>query len=274
LNWLDPFLRDRRLETIDRGLIDRISEAKQAEGVSNATVNRVSEVLRAILRRCVDQWEWLDKAPKVRMLSEPKRRIRYINREEATRLLAELPPHLAAMAAFTLATGLRRANVTGLLWAQIDEPRASAWIHPDQAKARRAIAVPLNEQALRILSAQRGIHPTHVFAFRGAPITQVSTKAWYAALARSGIKDFRWHDLRHTWASWHVQNGTPAFALQELGGWESAEMVRRYAHLSAEHLAPYAANLRPLPPLGQPDSGGTNAAQPSKKEKQPRDRNL
>jgi integrase len=75
------------------------------------------------------------------------------------------------------------------------------------------------------------------------PITQVSTKAWYAALDRAGIKEFRWHDLRHTWASWHVQQGTRLFALQELGGWESAEMVRRYAHLAADHLAPYAERL-------------------------------
>jgi hypothetical protein len=61
----------------------------------------------------------------------------------------------------------------------------------------------------------------HSWLNRRKPITQVSTKAWYAALERAGIADFRWHDLRHSWASWHVQNGTPLFALQELGGWES-----------------------------------------------------
>ncbi len=72
------------------------------------------------------------------------------------------------------------------------------------------------------------------------------TKAWYGALKRAGIEKFRWHDLRHTWASWHVQGGTPLFALQELGGWESAEMVRRYAHLAADHLAPYADRLSAL----------------------------
>jgi integrase len=83
----------------------------------------------------------------------------------------------------------------------------------------------------------------HVFSYKGKPIIQVSTKAWYAALERADIRDFRWHDLRHTWASWHVQQGTPLFALQELGGWESAEMVRRYAHLAADHLAPYAERL-------------------------------
>jgi integrase len=78
------------------------------------------------------------------------------------------------------------------------------------------------------------------------PITQVSTNAWYGALERAEVSNFRWHDLRHTWASWHVQSGTPLFALQELGGCESAEMVRRYAHLAADHLAPFAERLGAL----------------------------
>ena len=82
-----------------------------------------------------------------------------------------------------------------------------------------------------------------MFSYRGQPIVQLSTKAWYEALKRAEIEDFRWHDLRHTWASWHVQNGTPLYALQEMGGWESPEMVRRYAHLAATHLAPYAERL-------------------------------
>jgi integrase len=180
------------------------------------------------------------------MLKEPIRRIRFLTHEEARRLLAELPEHLADMAAFSLATGLRAANVTGLQWTQIDLTRKLAWIHPDQAKARKAIAVPLNADAIALVQKQLGKHRTHVFSFHGQPITQVSTKAWYAALERAGITDFRWHDLRHTWASWHVQNGTPLFALQELGGWESAEMVRRYAHLAADHLAPFAEGLRSL----------------------------
>jgi integrase len=70
----------------------------------NATANRTLEVLRAILRKCVDEWEWLDRAPKVRMLKEPVRRIRYLRREEADRLIAALPEHLAAMARFSPAT--------------------------------------------------------------------------------------------------------------------------------------------------------------------------
>lgn len=201
------------------------------------------EIVRAVLRKRVNEWEWLDRAPAVRMLKEPTRRIRFLSRDEAQRLLAALPEHLADMAAFSLATGLRRANVTGLQWSQVDLVRRVAWVHPDQAKARKVIAVPLNAEAVAIIRKQLGKRPTHVFSFRGQPIVQVSTKAWYAALEKAGIEDFRWHDLRHTWASWHVQQGTPLFALQELGGWESPEMVRRYAHLAAEHLAAYADRL-------------------------------
>jgi len=246
LRWLDAHLGGRPLVSINRALVDRITEIKLSEDVSNATVNRVLEILRAVLRRALNDWEWLDKCPQVRMLREPTRRIRFLTREEAQRLLAELPMHLADMAAFSLATGLRRANVTGMQWKQVDLIRRLAWIHPDQAKARKAIAVPLNEEAVLLLSKQVGKHVSYVFTFRGKAVTQVSTKAWYSALERAGIEEFRWHDLRHTWASWHVQGGTPLFALQESGGWESSDMVRRYAHMSADHLAPYADRLLPL----------------------------
>lgn len=246
LRWMDKFLKGKALDAINRDLIDRITDAKRDEGVSNATVNRVLEVLRAILRKAVNEWEWIDKAPYIRMLKEPTRRIRYLTHNEAERLIAVLPAHMADMVAFTLATGLRRANVTGLEWSQVDLTRRVAWIHPDQAKARRAIAVPLNAEAVILIRKQIGKHAKYVFTYNGNRITQTSTKTWYKGLEAVGIEDFRWHDLRHTWASWHVQNGTPLFALQELGGWESPEMVQRYAHLSAEHLAPYAEKLSEL----------------------------
>jgi integrase len=263
LRWLNRYLANRELESINRALIDGITEAKQAEGCSNATVNRLLALIRAILRKCARDWEWLDRAPAVRLLKEPARRIRFLNRNQARTLLRELPPHLRDIATFTLATGLRAANVTGLAWEQVDLSRKLAWIHPDQAKARKAIAVPLNDTALQVLRGQRGKHPVWLFTYEGRPIKQVSTAAWYKALERAGIEDFRWHDLRHTWASWHVQGGTPLFALQELAGWETEKMVRRYAHLAAEHLAVYAGNTesqRTESPLAK--NYGTNTAQP------------
>jgi integrase len=259
LRWLDQYLGGRMLETIGRSQIEVITDAKLAQGHSNATVNRTLELVRAILRKCANEWEWLDRAPAVRMLKEPTRRIRFLTRAEAQALLAALPAHLADMAAFSLQTGLRASNVTGLEWSQVDLARRLAWVHPDQAKARKAIPVPLNAEAVVLVRKQLGKHLTHVFSYRGKPVVQVSTKAWYGALERAGIKDFRWHDLRHTWASWHVQGGTPLFALQELGGWESPEMVRRYAHLAADHLAPYADRLCAVSAVESSDHGTKTA---------------
>ena len=243
LRWLDPFLAGKELDHINRELIDRITDAKLAEGASNATVNRHLALVRTILRRCHRDWEWIDRAVSVRLLKEPTRRIRFLTQDQAGALLRELPEHLKDMATFALATGLRAANITGLTWEQVDLPRKQAWVHPDQAKARRAIPVPFNEAALEVVTRQQGKHPVRVFTYDGNPVKQVSTRAWYKALKRARIEAFRFHDLRHTWASWHVQNGTPLHVLQELGGWETPSMVRRYAHLASDHLASYAGKV-------------------------------
>lgn len=243
LRWLHQHLYGRFLDEINRDVLDNVARARKAEDVSNATVNRTLEVVRAILRCAEREWEWLDSSPAVRKLPEPKRRIRWLTREEADRLLSELPSHIGEIARFSLATGLRSSNVTGLEWSQVDLDRRVAWVHHDQIKNGKALPVPLNAEAILVLRRQVGQHPVRVFTYRGRPVSQVNTKAWKQALKRAGIKDFRWHDLRHTWASWHVQSGTPLQVLQELGGWSCYEMVLRYAHLSAGHLADYAENL-------------------------------
>lgn len=242
LRWLDQFFGGLYLDEIDRELIDHMSHTKKAEA-SASTANRYLALVRAILKMAKDEWEWVEHIPKVRLFREPKKRVRWIDREEAATLLSELPEHLADMAAFTLATGLRQRNVSYLKWDQVDMARGMAWIHADQSKSRKAIAVPLISDALAILRKRLGRHPVYVFTYKGEPVDRTSTKAWKKALARAGIQDFRWHDLRHTWASWHVQSGTSLQELLELGGWSSYEMVLRYAHLAGEHLKDAANRL-------------------------------
>lgn len=243
LRYADKFLGSLYLDEINRSILDLIIESKLEEGVKNATVNRMMEVIRAILNAAEKKWDWLDKAPSVRMLAEPQRRIRWINVQEAQRLRTELPLHLAALMDFSLATGLREANAAYLEWSQVDLRRKVIWIHADQSKTRSAFGIPLNSEALNVLIAQRGMHPERVFTYKGNPIQGGNTKAWRKALKRAGIKDFRWHDLRHTWASWHIQNGTPIHVLKELGGWSDIKMVLKYAHLAPEHLAVHAENI-------------------------------
>ena len=87
-----------------------------------------------------------------------------------------------------------------------------------------------------VLLRLQGDHPTHVLSYEGNPIVQVNTKAWRNALVRADIHDFRWHDLRHTFATWHREAGTPTHELQRLGWWKTQSMVERYAHIAPEGL--------------------------------------
>lgn len=244
LRWLDRHLHDSKLDEITKTKIETIKSSKLNEGASKATVNRTLALLRSILNRAKDDWEWLDSIPSVRLFPENATRVRWLSQEETDRLIHELPEHLEAMVRFTLSTGLRESNVTGLQWDQIDMQRRCAWVHADQAKGKKGIAVPLNNDAIAVIRQQFGKHKTHVFTYKGNPVTRANNHAWEKALKRAGITDFRWHDLRHTWASWHVQNGTPLHVLKELGGWADLTMVLRYAHLSSKHLEEYARNSK------------------------------
>ncbi len=251
--WLQQFFRGKFLRELTREAIAAVGEVKRKEA-SPSTANRYLAMIRAILRRAALDWEWIDKAPLIRLYREPKRRVRWLTPEQVVTLLRELPDHLADMVRFSLATGLRQGNVRDLEWSQIDMQRKVAWIHADQAKAGRSIHVTLNATAVEVLRRQLGKHQNRVFTYKGKPIFQVNTKAWKKALKRAGIENFRWHDLRHTWASWLTQKGVPSNVLQEMGAWESPEMVRRYAHLAPEQFMQHAKVVDEL-------LGGTTAVQ-------------
>ena len=235
LRWVQQFLRGKILREIDRELIGSIGEIKAKEA-SLSTANRILALIRSILRKAMLDWEWIDKVPRIRLYKEARRRVRWLTPEQVATLPKELAPHQRAMVLFALTTGLRQGNVLSLEWSQVDLARQVCWIHPDQAKARKAIHVPLNSVAMDVLTQQVGKHPQRVFTYRGKPIGWANTKSWKDALKRAGIEGFRWHDLRHTWASWLAQKGTPLNVLQELGGWECETMVRRYAHLAPAQL--------------------------------------
>ncbi len=251
LKWLDQYFGNMELSKITSEVIEKIADKKAATNVTNATINRILALIRAILRKAEKQWKWLDRAPSITLRKEEERRISWLSYEKAEALIKELPPHLADLTAFSLATGLRRNNVLKLKWKNVDLGREHAVIHADEAKGKKAIPVPLNKNAISIIRKQIGKHTEFIFTYKGNPIKQCNTKAWRKALERAGIKDFRWHDLRHTWASWHVMNGTSLQELQALGGWQSYDMVLRYAHLSSQHLQ-QAANRLPGVNLVQP----------------------
>lgn len=253
IRWLQQFFKGKLLTELTKDLVSEVGEIKRKES-STGTANRYLALIRAILRRATNEWEWIDKAPHIRLYPIPKHRVRWLPPDQIQALLKELPNHLADLVRFSLATGLRKANVLGLEWSQVDISRKVAWIHADQAKGGRNIHVTLNATAIQVLERQIGKHAARVFTYRGNPINQVNTKAWRAALRRAGIENFRWHDLRHTWASWLAQGGVPLNVLQEMGAWQSSEMVRRYAHLAPEQFGKHAMVVDTM-------LNGTNLAQ-------------
>lgn len=253
LRWLAPYLRGKFLDEISSELIAEIGKAKVRQS-TKSTANRHLALIRSILRMAALDWQWIEHAPRVKLYPEPKRRVRWITPEQARQLLDVLPSHQRSLMLFALATGLRQGNVLRLEWAQVDLARQVAWIFGDQAKGDEDIHVSLNDTAMSVLRAEQGKHPIYVFTYAGKPIKQANTKSWRAALEKVGITNFRWHDLRHSWASWLVQNGTPLYTLQEMGAWKSAEMVRRYAHLAPANFRQHACVVDQV-------LNGTNTAQ-------------
>lgn len=219
---------------------------RSLKGRKDSTVNRTINIVNAALKMSHEQGKCGE--IKIKRKAVPQTRLRFLTREEWETLENNLPEHARAIAGFALATGLRYSNVVGLKWRYVDIDRHLVWIDSVDSKSRKTISVPLSAKAIEILKAQEGQHKEYVFTYKGRPIESIKN-SWNRALVKSGIdviegkSTFRFHDLRHTWASWHVQNGTPLAVLKELGGWHSMELVMRYAHLAPDHLRAYVNNV-------------------------------
>lgn len=262
LLWLNKRLSDKSIDKITTDdLLKLRKELMKTRAAS--TANRFLAIVSAVLNYAHAKGK-LAGVPKIPYLTEKNKRFIWLTREQATRFIAKLPPHLSAMTRFTLCTGLRRANVTGLAWENIDIERKVAWVWPDEAKAGKQIPVPLNTDAITLLQEQEARKKKlknitvddakYVFTFRGKKIKETTTKAWFNAIetVNKALQEenktlidpgFTFHGLRHTWASWHAMSGTPLSVLKELGGWASLDMVERYAHLAAGFVANYAENI-------------------------------
>lgn len=204
-----------------------------------ATKNRHVALIRAILRRARDQWEWLDRVPAFQTYAEPKGRLDFMTREEFKALAAALPEPYRSAAIVAVSTGLRRANVFGLRWDKVDLEKGITWVEASHAKGGRSIPVPLNEDAMAAIRLQTDKDAEMVFSVRRCP-----TPVWRRALKEAKLSEhWVWHHLRHTWASWHAMAGTPLHAIQTLGGWSTPHMLQRYAHLSQDHLIEEAKRI-------------------------------
>lgn len=237
--------------TILQALPTHTSHAhRKATPLTAAAKNRYLATIQRVLSLCVE-WGWLNRAPKLRKFVEPDVRVRWEPPAVIVRLIQAMSTDwMREVSLFAVATGMRATEVLSLSWTQVDMGKRHAWITHGRAKNKRARAVPLNSDAMAVLQRRQGTHPTLVFSRRPRPgrepaqISQIDSSILASACKQVGITGFRFHDFRHTWASWHVQAGTPLMVLKELGGWERIEMVQKYAHLAPTHLAHHAENVK------------------------------
>lgn len=210
--------------------------------IKPATVDRKLAFLRSVLRAAKLKWEWVDDAPFVELFNDECERERYLEPHEVQRLIAALPHPFNDMALFAVSTGLRQHNVFHLKWSEVNLAGRFCRFPGMVMKNGKPFSIALNETSIRVIRAQVGKSDTWVFPKPdGEPHDWLPSDLWKQTLAKAGLVDVRWHDLRHTWASLMRQAGVSLADLQEMGGWKSARMVQRYAHLSVGHLHERAA---------------------------------
>lgn len=275
------FLYDKPLGAITAWQLDKFKSQRLKDDVAPATVNRDLDRIRAVLSKAVE-WGRLDAHPlagvkrvkgadsgRVRFLTAPEeKRLRdALAKREAearkhrvsgnawaqTRGYAGRPmwpangftDHLMPLVLVALNTGLRRGELFGLTWADVDTCNKVLTVRAETSKGQRTRHVALNAEALDVLKRwkSQGTGEGLVFPGRaGAPLTNIN-KSWAALCKSAKLENFRFHDCRHHFASKLAMAGVDLYTIKELLGHSDFSMTQRYAHLGAEHKASAVATL-------------------------------
>lgn len=228
--YFEPLFKNMDIKDITK---EQIAVARSGIKGSPGTVNRYLSYFRAILMYAHEELGWLDTKPIIKKVKDSPKRLKYFTLEDIKKLHDALPLHLKKPFVFSLLTGVRMSNCFNLKWSDIKEDQIA--IDGTETKNGRSLCVPLNEKCRELLGSIEENHK-YVFTYAGKKMSRASNTGWYNALKKTNLEGFRWHDIRHTWATHHVQNGTPLHTLQHLGGWSDFNIVNRYAHLSKDYL--------------------------------------
>ena len=212
--------------------------------MSNARVNRYLAGLSSAITTAVNEWHWIEDNPvkKIKRLKEPKERVRFLDENERKKLLTACRESknkdLYLAVVLSLSTGARRMEIWSLKWSDVNLEEGILIFEKTKNDQRRS--VPISGHALDLLKKKNkkrflasplifpsSVDPSKPFDFR---------RPFMMALKSSQIKHLRWHDLRHTAASYMVQSGVSLKIVGEILGHRDLSVTQRYAHLSPEHL--------------------------------------
>ncbi len=220
-----------------RPMLDTYLASRKANGVSEASIKRELVVLRAAVRKAIE-WQWIAQDPMAgyKLPKADIQRQRYIEDVEFERLLNAAHPAISPVLIVARHTGMRQGEILELDWQNVDLKRG--WLFVSRSKSGEGRPVPLTSEVVKMLggvplSERMGF----VFKYRGKPMNRGGFLKWkfVKAVQVAGLANFRFHDLRHTFASHAAMRGVNLKTLADILGHKSTRMTERYAHLSDAH---------------------------------------
>ncbi len=241
LNHLLPVFGERVLAEVAPKLLAGYKAQRRIEGAAPATVNKELQLVRHAFNVAMREWEWCRENPMHRVSMERVHNEidRWLTTDEEQRLLQASSPWLCEIIMFAMNTGMRQGEILNLQWQDVDFARGILMVMRSKNGTRRVI--PLNAKVYELLAAKQavaGATQGRVFTTPRGNELQVRflVREFCEARNRAGIPDFRFHDLRHTFATRLVQRGVDLYKVQRLLGHKTSVMTQRYAHHSPESL--------------------------------------
>ena len=234
VNHLKSFFGNKNIQEITPLDVERYKQ-KRLGKVSPSTVNREITCPKHIFNKA-KEWEKIRENPiaSVKLFRVDEKRIRYLEKEEIARLIEVCPDYLNSIIIVALNTGMRKSEILNLKWSDVDFKNRIIYVV--QSKNNQAREIPMNQMTFRtLLKVRKNAKSPYVFCKKnGSPYRDIR-EGFTNALKKAGIKNFRFHDLRHTFASHLVMAGVDLKTVQELLGHKTFEMTLRYSHLSPDH---------------------------------------
>ncbi len=233
-----PFFGKHLLKDITPSLVHQYIQKRKIKGVANATINRELALMKHAFSMAT-QWDWTSENPlkKVELLREPKGRVRYLSLEERESLLKAIPWYIQPIVLFAMYTGMRKEEILSLKWSQVSLKDRMVYLEETKNGERRG--VPINDTALAVLKDIGKIRSLHIEYVFFNPLTdnrwQDIHHSFQRACKAAGIENFRFHDLRHTAASYLVMNGVDLSVVKDILGHKTLDMTLRYTHLSPSY---------------------------------------
>jgi integrase len=258
LTWWKDEIGSHVLADVTPSLIAQCRD-KLAGGITSrgkprtpATVSRYMAALSAAFTAAVKEWGWVEDSPmrKVTKPKEPRGRVRFLSDDERSRLLQACKessnPYIYLVVVLALSTGMRQGEIMNLSWVDVDLNQGRAILHETKNGERRAVAITGHAlELLQELGKVRRIDCNLLFpAKQNAPQKPIDLRTpWETAVRKAELQDFKFHDLRHSAASYLAMNNASLAEIAEVLGHKTLQMVKRYAHLSEGHTARVVASM-------------------------------